>query len=292
MPSSVRILLLGATILLLAGCVWLRLLDLKGQFADFDRNIHVPDGPGVELQFTHPVLLADDLDTLVRGEPTAVTQAGKTTVRSYAFTHIPSPDGPDPAGTTASLVLTATIVDGRVTALGLPEPVFKVVPRSIALAGMRSLGKAAVDTGTRSASTHLDLAGISEPLPHRAALIALLGTPNNVLPVDGRERVLWRYQLNGKSLREDGKPVIAAMAVGFYPGEDQPARFQINISGMWLYLDLPRQPPQVAAVPQQQVTPPAEQPIGQPAEPAAHAMPLPPPAAVAPDPQAVPPAGR
>jgi hypothetical protein len=242
MRSSVRIILVCATVLLLTGCVWLRLLDLKNQFGDFDRHITVPDGPGIELRFRHPVLLAEDLTTLIRGEPTATAHVGNITVLSYAFSHVPSPDGPDPVGVTPALIITVTVIGGRVTAIGLPPEVFRVVPRSIALAGMRSLGRAAVDTGKRSATAQVELGGIAEPLPNRAQLVALFGRPNNVLPVEGRERVLWRYQLNGKSLREDGKPVIGALAVAFRPGEDVPVRFQVNISGMWLYLDLPHPP--------------------------------------------------
>ena len=77
--------------LVLTGCVWLRLLDLKNQFAQFDRYIEVPDGPGIELRFRTPVLLEGDLDRLIRGEPTATAEGGGTTVRSYAFSHITSP---------------------------------------------------------------------------------------------------------------------------------------------------------------------------------------------------------
>ena len=262
--------LLLASLLLLCSCVWLRLLSLKDQFADFDRWIEVPPGPGLELRFRRPVLLAEDLETLVTGRPTASAQGGEITVQSYAFSHIPSPDGPDPLGSSSTLVLLVGIRAGKVVFVSLPPEVFRVVPRELALRGMRALGRASVDTAKQSAVATVDFTGTRTVLPTRAELIALFGTPNQVKLMDGRERVLWRYQLQGESLRADGKPVIAAMAFAFAPGAERPNRFQVNISGLWLYLDLPA-------------------PAGDPAEPP-ESQPLPTPAA--PDLPAALPAGR
>lgn len=264
-------LLLGLS-LLLCGCVWLRLLDLKDQFAEFDRYITVPPGPGIELQFRHPVLYGVDLDTLIAAEPTATATAGTgadtLTVRSYAFCHAPSDLGPDPASAERILVLTAGIRHDRLVFVDLPDEIFRVIPREVALRAMRSLGTATVDRGTRSATSAIDLTGVVTPLPTGNELIALFGQPNQIVMRDNKLRVLWRYRLEGKSLREDGQPVIAAIAFSFAPGAQpfgaqRPSRFQVNISGMWVYLDLP-----VTS------SPPVE---------ALHATPQPLPTSVAPD---------
>ena len=236
-----------AAVLLLSSCVWLRLLDLKDQFAQFDRYITVPPGPGIELQFRHPVLYDVDLDTLITAEPTATATAGAgadtLTVRSYAFSHLPSDLGADPANAQRILVLTAGIRHEKLVFIDLPDDVFRVIPRDLALRAMRSLGTATVDRGARSATAAIDLGGVTSPLPTGNELVALFGQPNQITLRDGKLRVLWRYRLEGKSLREDGKPVIAAIAFSFAPGpqpygEQRPSRFQVNISGMWLYLDL------------------------------------------------------
>ena len=241
----------AVSVLLLGGCVWLRLLDLKDQFAEFDRYITVPPGPGIELRFRHPVLLGDDLDTLIRAQPTATAVSGPDAdavlVRSYAFVHVPA-EIPDPVSAERILVLTAGIQHQRLTFVDLPAEIFRVIPRELALRAMRSLGAATVDRGARSATAAVDLHGLNAPLPTGRELVALFGTPNQITLRDGRLRVLWRYRLEGKSLREDGQPVIAAIAFAFAPGaasylEQRPLRFQVNISGMWLYLDLPATTP-------------------------------------------------
>lgn len=251
--------------LLLSGCVWLRLLDLKNQFADFDRFIAVPPGPGIELRFRQPLLLDEDLDTLIHAQPTATASSGNgadtLTVRSYAFVHVPSDNGPDPASAEPILVLTAGIVRGKLTFIDLPDEVFRVIPRAIALRAMRSLGHATIDRANRSATAALDAHGLDSPLPTGGALVALFGQPNQLTLRDGKLRVLWRYRLEGKSLREDGEPVIAALAFSFTPGplpftDQQPVRFQVNVSGMWLYLDLPSLPLLPAREPPSALPPP------------------------------------
>ena len=272
--------MLGSS-LLLCGCVWLRLLDLKDQFAEFDRYITVPPGPGIELQFRHPVLYGVDLDTLIAAEPTATATSGTgadtLTVRSYAFCHAPSDLGPDPASAERIMVLTAGIRHDRLVFVDLPAEIFRVIPREVALRAMRSLGTATVDRGTRSATSAIDLTGVVTPLPTGNELIALFGQPNQIVMRDNKLRVLWRYRLEGKSLREDGQPVIAAIAFSFAPGaqpfgDQRPSRFQVNISGMWVYLDLPATSAVVVSEPH--ATPLVE---------ALRAAPQQPPTSVAPD---------
>ncbi len=230
---------LAATLLLCTGCVWLRLLDLKEQFADFDRWIEVPAGPGIELRFRRPVLLADDLDTLMKARPSASATVDGQEVRAYAFTHQPADGGPDPAGAETSFVLLAGVTDGRVAFITLPPAVFRVIPRELALRAMRSLGGAQVDTRTRSASAPVDLTGVRTPLPDRGQLISLFGRPNRTMTVGADERLVWRYTLQAESLREDRQPVIAAMAFTFPPSGARPVRFHVNLGGMWLSLELP-----------------------------------------------------
>ncbi len=269
---------LFAATLLLSGCVWLRLLDLKNQFADFDRWIEVPDNAGLELRFRRPLLLGEDLDTLIRGLPTATVVGPEVTVNSYAFTHVPAEGGPDPASAERILVLTTGIRAGRLAFVDLPPAIFRVIPRELALRAMRSLGHVAVNRIERNATTAVDFTGVTTTLPTGDELVALFGRPNQISEQAGRLRVLWRYRLAGTSLREDGKPVIGAMAFCFTPGPQpfgaqRPTRFQVNVNGLWLYLDLP------ATVDLQPDAAP-------------DAGPRQPPAGVAPDPQATPPRSR
>jgi hypothetical protein len=62
-----RLLILVAVVLALSGCVWLRLLSVRDQLREFDRFVEATGEPGLELRFREPVLLADDLDTLIQG---------------------------------------------------------------------------------------------------------------------------------------------------------------------------------------------------------------------------------
>jgi hypothetical protein len=231
---------------LLSGCVWLRLLSVRDQFAAFDQHIEVPDGPGVELRFRSPVLLAADLDQLIRGAPTAEAQQGGIAVRVYQFDRLDPDLGQRRAhGGITQLRLIATCDDGKLRALTLPPDIFTIVPRELCLAALRSLGQAQVDTSARTAIAALpqtnELARLRSLVPDRGTIIARFGPPHRTYAVDGRQRLIWRWQLDGKSLRDDGQPVVAAMGFVFpvdAPDSTRPSRFQIHLAGMWLYLDL------------------------------------------------------
>ena len=236
-----RILALGGLLLLMTGCIWLRLLDLKNQFAEFDRYITVIPGDGIELRFKEPVLLADDLDTLLRGQPTAALPLlDDGEVRVYAFAHIPSILGPDPIGSEGALTILAVLRHDRLESITLPKEVFRVVPRDLALRALRAFGQAKVDTSNRSAQVQVD--AVAGTIPERQAIIGLFGNPNKIDPLLGKlgtpiqERLVWRYVLQGQP--PEIPPVQAAIAFVFPGNSAIPNQFQAIIGGMWLRLDL------------------------------------------------------
>jgi hypothetical protein len=229
-----RVVILVLAVLLLPGCVYLRLLEVRNQLRDFDAEIEVAGAPGLEVRFRHPVLLDTDLDHLIGAGPTAAARFPGGEVRTYAFSRLPTTLGEDLPGAATILVLTAVLDDGRLRAVAFPDEVFQVIPRDLAVAALRAMGSAQVDTASRSASTQVGVVPQAVP-PDGARLVEALGHPNvrQDLP-DGRRRWVWRYVLD-----QDGdQPVMAAMAFVF-PAAGGPAnQFQANITGMWLYLHL------------------------------------------------------
>ena len=64
-----RLLVLVACALLLSGCVWTRLLALKGQFKEFDRYVvAVDDGDALLLRFKEPCFRPEDIGYLFGDE--------------------------------------------------------------------------------------------------------------------------------------------------------------------------------------------------------------------------------
>lgn len=237
MRRSVPVLFAAVALLLLPGCVWLRLLDLKVQMQDFDHHLTVLQGPPLELRFRTPPLLAEDVVTLIGAEPSARAPMPGGAVWTYAFLRLDAAG--EPALPVEAMMITAVVRDGRLVALAFPPQVSAVVPGALMEAGLRSLARARVDRATFSASSRVE-ADEPLPLPDRGRLVAVLGTPSRCeILADGGERLVYRYRLAGPR-GADGQPVIGAMAFHFPPAALRPARFSVNLSGKWLYLDLPR----------------------------------------------------
>jgi len=237
---------LALTCLAASGCVYLRLLTLRDQFKDFDNQVEVVRDPPLALRFKRPVLLEEDLDTLIGAAPTATVTNGPVTVRVYTFLHIGLPPGNelsdlDAPGSTLSL--TATIVKDKLTSIAFPPAVFNALDPRLAEAGLRSLATAKVDTVARTATATV-AAQEEVPLPpDRAALQRIFGLPSFADVKEGEERWVYRYRLVAPIDTAQGKPLIAAMAFQFKLNAAHPHRFSVQINGLWLSLGLPEAAP-------------------------------------------------
>jgi hypothetical protein len=163
---------LAALCLLLGGCVYLRLLELKRQLADFDRYFAVDESNGLAFTMQKPVLLVDDMDFFELA-PESTEQLGAALrwhlrwIKDYA--------APGEHATDYEVEADFTFVDGRLVRLHLPERIFSFVQKSFVLQALRSLGHASVDKSSHSARTTLDPAGLA-PLT-RTDLLHFLGAP-------------------------------------------------------------------------------------------------------------------
>jgi hypothetical protein len=175
--------------LLLGGCVYLRLLELKHQFANFDRFFAVDDTNGLTLTLQKPVLQVEDL-AFFDLAPETETRLGVALrwhvrwIKDYTMPH----ERPEDYEVAADFIF----VEGKLRRVHLPERIFAFVPKSLILSALRSLGHASVDKAKQSASAALPS---SEGLPlTRADLLHFLGAPlDTQRRNDGRLLVHYRY---------------------------------------------------------------------------------------------------
>lgn len=189
-----RLVPLLAACLLLEGCVYLRLLELKHQFADFDRFFAVDDSDGLTLTLKKPVLQTEDL-AFFDLAPENETRLGVALrwhlrwIKDYAMPH----ERPEDYEVTADFIF----AEDKLRRVQLPERIFAFMPKSLILSALRSLGHASVNKAKQSASAALpSSAGL--PLTH-ADLLRFLGAP---LDTQRREdgRILVHYRYTGVSV--------------------------------------------------------------------------------------------
>lgn len=160
--------------LLLSGCVYLRLLELKRQFAQFDRHFALHTHDGLRVVAQHPVLFADDV-RWIGLRPETIKRLGQAEQWHIRWVKQLPPGVTDQG--TFYVALDLTFAGGKLTGIAIPESYFKLLPKEFVVSMLRSLGGAHVDKSSRNveASVGADAARLARPnLP---TVDKILGVP-------------------------------------------------------------------------------------------------------------------
>ena len=202
--------------LLLSGCVYLRLLELKHQIAAFDRNFFVQTDDGVRIVCRNPVLLAKDVRWLGVA-PEKVRKSGAAEQWQVRWVKQLPPGGHENGE--FDIIIDMLFAQEKLTRLSIPERYFAVMPKSLLLDLLHSLGSARVDRSSRSveaqlASARPDLPGIQK----------LLGRPSSRAS-KGNETV-FRYRYVPATSSGFARTAAFDMAVYFDDSTGQMTRWE------------------------------------------------------------------
>lgn len=187
------VILLLAIAVLSGGCVYLRLLALKNQLADFDRNftLHLEDG--VRIQCQNPLIQSSDLRWLGVA-PTRITATGADSVQwRVRWLKQPPPGVVEPVEYDVEIF--AELADDRVTSVHIPERSFEFFPKELFAQLLRSTAGARIDRRSRRAEVTTTA---PEPAPgfvppRREAIEQILGLPTGRSDEGPLARYLYRY---------------------------------------------------------------------------------------------------
>lgn len=192
-PRLLAAVALAAVTLALGGCVYLRLLAMKRQLADFDRHFVLQQADGLRLICHDPVLLTEDFRWLgVAPESTQkLGQAEKWRVRWVKEL----PPGVREA-TPHDLEIELMFADDKFTQVFLPERYFAFVPKVFFIGLIRGLGSASVDRAKREAEVGFTAAEREQLVQRISAtsLTQLLGQPTEQRIDGGQSLLHYRYE--------------------------------------------------------------------------------------------------
>jgi hypothetical protein len=177
---------------LLGGCLYLRLLELKNQLADFDRYFETDLRQGVKITCKQPVLLDEDL-AFFHLVPEGRARVG--VAERWHFRWVKADPARGEKSGDYEVAVDFIFVDHKLTRVILPERLFAFVPKHFFLTIVRSFGQAKIDRVKRTATTSVhenfgpDV--ISGPLT-AANLTEMLGAPTETKTSDAG--VLWHYR--------------------------------------------------------------------------------------------------
>ena len=190
--------------LLLAGCVWLRLLSFKNQLADLDRFTTMEERDGLTIHFRKPILHGDDLFVLVSSQPTVRTTNQNRQTWSWVFEKIPALTNAE-AGS-FDITLDLRLENSKIEGLHFQERVLTLFPKALIRGVLRSLGKAKVNARDGSLSFNWVDGGPAEKFDPivRGQITRLLGLPFYQSESNSSYSCLYKY-----AVKDAGEPAWA-----------------------------------------------------------------------------------
>jgi len=159
-----------------SGCVFLRLLELKHQLAEFDENFSVDTADGITITFLNPVILEKDMWLL--GLPPSVQEVFPShTTWMHIFEKQYAPG--DREDSNFDLSVSSRFQDSKLTDFGISEGYFAFIPKEAVLLTIRSLGKVEFNVASRKGSLEVtDDDSIEDfAAPNRQNIVNTLGIP-------------------------------------------------------------------------------------------------------------------
>lgn len=191
-PAVRRLLACGlaATALLLGGCVYLRLLELKLQLDQFDRHFSLQTEQGLTLICRSPVLRTDDV-RWIGLRPETVRTADSTEHWHVRWVKQLPPGVTEPG--TYDLALDLDFTAGRLARVSVPEKYFALMPKGFVSGVIRSVGRGRIDTLGRNVATTVADADLAAARPRLPAIRQLLGAPSEERTEGAETTTRYRY---------------------------------------------------------------------------------------------------
>lgn len=211
-------LMIGVILLYLSGCVYLRLLELKNQFEEFDQYIEITTDSTFSLFFKEPVLHKDDIITLSRLNPTRkiILPDGEEWV--YHFVKQYKANAPDQQNPVSLIFRFKFDKQGNMQQWYFPNEFIAMVPPEFLEASLRSLGNATIFKLSRQLKAEVTQLKTEAKPPSQTSIKQVLGNPFLVQEKDDLQRYIYRFTLLTDWV-EDGyeERKIALVKLDFVP---------------------------------------------------------------------------
>ena len=226
-----RIVLTCFTAFALSSCLLNRVVELKGQFCEFESNFSLQFDDSVDIYFNKPVLLDSDILWLSGAPPTKITKSADELTMTFVIEKVMSQPGyvPDPENDIQVDLHFGRFDDGFKLKHVRMDPKLSVLmnPDFLSEEVINSAARDVCDTGWSFASTTLEM-DISEQelslLPNREEILELLGAPFD--QVDQDTGFVYQYRLKGEKRESE----FARLVVWFDETGEKPVRMESDYS--------------------------------------------------------------
>lgn len=225
--------------ILLTGCVWFRLLEIKNQLADFDENIRVEvvDKHFI-VHFKEPVLLSEDFVYLSKLNPSREERLADGTYRWYLDFHLDPAKTEEQKTKILSFAMTYTR-ENKLEAFDFSPLFVEMAPVAFLEASIRSIGVGKIDQDKRQLKVDPeDLPKLIGALPKSANITNVMGPPEMTLDENGLKVMIYHFKSDSKPIApEHEERRIAEAKLFFDPKKDEMLGLKGKFAGLKLSID-------------------------------------------------------
>lgn len=225
---------LGVTSLLISitGCVYLHLLEVRGQLSKFENYFEISDKNGLTIVFLKPVLLTGDIIWFIELGPTSEEEIDQGRLWRYIFEkQYPGPK--DEKGDFDIPVVMLFQRDDKLREIRFPERFLEFVSKPLLIKMFKSMGYSQISKLRRSATSRFE--GSSMEIPKKQFILKVLGRPFNIENSDHTSRLVYKYNLKkGKPADKDFNILVNFT---FQQGDDRLQKAEGNIGDIKLLMD-------------------------------------------------------
>ncbi len=223
----------------LSGCVWLRLLEIKNQLADFDENVRVEVADRhFILHLLDPVLLSEDFVYLSKLHPSRIEKLPQGSYRWYLDFHMDPAKTKEQKAKMVSFIMTYTH-QHRLASFDFSPLFVEMAPPQFLEASIRSLGVGKVDQSKKQLKVDPEnLPRLTARLPKTADITGVMGPPTNKGTEDGLKVLLYRFKADSQPVdKEYEERRLAEAWLYFDPVKDELVRLKGKFAGLKLSID-------------------------------------------------------
>ena len=226
-------------LLVLAGCVWLRLLEIKNQLADFDEFVRVEvSNKHFILHLMKPVLLSDDFVYLSKLRPSRIENMSGGTYRWYLDFHFDPATSPGQKAKIVSFIMTYN-AEQRLASFDFSQLFVEMAPPVFLEASIRSLGVGKLDQGKKQLKVDPeDLPKLTASLPKTWNILSVMGPPAGEIIEEGLRVLIYRFKADAMPVsKEYEERRLAEARLYFDPVLDELVRLKGKFAGLKLSID-------------------------------------------------------
>ena len=222
---------LAILITLLAGCIYVRLLEVKLQLTDFEKYFKIENGKGLSLVFFKPVLSSQDILAMAKRGPTSGEGDAQQMVWQYHF--IKQYPHPEPEKAAYDVPVSLVFRENKLCTGTLPERFYEILPREFIIDAFKAVGRAEVNMIERSAKGSFFERDKEKggALPKSADIERLLGKPFSEEKSGEVTVRTFVYRLQKNSL-DTAPPINAWARFTFIQESEELRKIEAKFAGM------------------------------------------------------------